>query len=167
MQMSNNTRVLIIDDNPAIHEDFRKILRGTQRNASLDAKEAVLFAESQAAHDSDGFELDSAFQGEDGVEMVMEARREGRPYAVAFVDIRMPPGMDGVETIATIWPIDQHLQFVICSAYSDYSAEDILRRLSVSDRLLMLRKPCDSAEILLLATALCQKWNLAQTVKAR
>jgi CheY-like chemotaxis protein len=154
MHWSKNTRVLIIDDNPSIHHDFRKILGGSQRDSSLDAQEALLFGESRPAGGDEGFEIDSAL-----------ARREGRPYALAFVDIRMPPGMDGVETIEKIWPLDADLQFVICSAYSDYSAQDILARLGVSDRLLMLRKPCDGAEILLLATALCEKWNLAQAVR--
>lgn len=166
MHWSKNTRVLIVDDNPSIHHDFRKILGGAQRDASLDAQEALLFGESRPTGGDEGFDIDSAFQGEEGVERILQARREGRPYAMAFVDIRMPPGMDGIETIEKIWPLDPDLQFVICSAYSDYSAQDILARLGVSDRLLMLRKPCDGAEILLLATALCEKWNLAQAVRA-
>lgn len=161
-----NARVLIVDDNPSIHDDFRKILGGCQRDASLDAKEALLFGESRIAEAHDGFDLDSAFQGEEGVELVLQARCEGHPYALAFVDVRMPPGMDGVETIEKIWQLDPEIQFVTCSAYSDYSAQDILVRLGVSDRLLMLRKPCDGTEILLLATALCEKWNLAQSVRS-
>ena len=165
MHWPKNLRVLIIDDNPSIHEDFRKILTGVESDASLGAKEALLFGEPQVAVDRVGFELDLAFQGEDAVDMVVKARHDGRPYAMAFVDIRMPPGIDGVEAIAKIWPLDPDIQFVICSAYSDYSATDILEQLGVSDRLLMLRKPCDSAEILLLATALCEKWNLAQAVR--
>ena len=165
MQWSRYPRVLIIDDNPSIHDDFRKILSGVPRDTALDAKETLLFGSVPAAESDDRFELDSAFQGEDGVEKVIQARREGNPYALAFVDIRMPPGIDGVETIEKIWPLDPDIQFVICSAYSDYPAQDILFRLGVSDRLLMLRKPCDTAEILLLATALCEKWNLAQTVR--
>ncbi len=165
MHWSKNLRVLIIDDNPSIHDDFRKILVGTERDAALESKEALLFGEPQAEAKGEQFQLDSAFQGAEAVEMILQERTEGRPYAMAFVDIRMPPGIDGIETIERIWSLDPEIQFVICSAYSDHSATDILQRLGVSDRLLMLRKPCDSAEILLLATALCEKWNLAQTAK--
>ncbi|MGE0607856.1 MAG: response regulator transcription factor [Pirellulales bacterium] len=168
MQWSKNRRVLIIDDNPSIHADFRKILGGRPVHPGLDAKEAVLFGPVEGGRASgadDAFDIDSASQGEEGLEMALQARREGCPYALAFVDLRMPPGMDGVETIERIWPLDAEMQFVICSAYSDYSAQDIVQRLGCSDRLLLLRKPCDGAEILLLAMALCEKWNLAHAMK--
>lgn len=161
-----NRRILIIDDNPSIHDDFRKILEGRSPcQASLDAKEALLFGAAPQATQAEHFEIDSAYQGEEGLERIVHAREQGRPFALTFVDVRMPPGWDGVETIERIWPADPDLQVVICSAYSDYSAQDILHRLGVSDRLLMLRKPCDSAEILLIATALCNKWNLAQPAR--
>lgn len=163
MFSSENRRILIIDDNPSIHDDFRKILNSMDGgNASLDAKAAMLFGETQPAESHEAFEIHSAFQGDEGLEKIVEARREGRPFALAFVDIRMPPGMDGVEAIERTWDADPDIQFVICSAYSDYTARDILVRLGISDRLLLLRKPCDSAEILLIATALCRKWNVAQ-----
>lgn len=162
-----NRRVLIIDDNPAIHDDFRKVLRvgAVDRDADLSAKEALLFGDSPSTRIGDDFEVETALQGEEGVELILGARRAGRPFALAFVDIRMPPGIDGVETIERVLALDSDIQFVICSAYSDYSAHEILLRLGVSDRLLLLRKPCDAAEILLMSCAMCEKWNLAQSVK--
>ena len=163
MAATKNRRILIIDDNPSIQDDFRKILENVPQNdTALHAKETLLFGEAQSAQRSDGFEVDSAFQGEEGLDLIVRAREQGRPYALAFVDVRMPPGIDGVETIERIWPTDLNIQVVLCSAYSDYSAQDILLRLGISDRLLMLRKPCDVAEILLISTALCEKWNLAR-----
>ncbi len=163
MSVTKNHRVLIIDDNPSIQDDFRRILEhGSQEDTALQAKESLLFGDVQSAQRRNGFEIDSAYQGEEGLELIDQARQEGRPYALAFVDVRMPPGIDGVETIERIWQADLNIQVVICSAYSDYSARDILLRLGVSDRLLMLRKPCDAEEILLIATALCEKWNLAR-----
>ena len=164
MTTIENRRILIIDDNPSIQLDFRKILQnGPDKEASLRAKAAELFGEPLEARLQPNFDVDCASQGEEGLEMIVNARNSGRPYAVAFVDIRMPPGMDGIETIERTWANDPDIQFVICSAYSDYTARDILDRLGVSDRLLLLRKPCDSAEILLLATALTQKWNVTQS----
>lgn len=168
MHPSENRRILIIDDNPSIQDDFRKILGdGGGHHDSLSQKEAILFGKTTAsATRSPGFEIESAYQGEQAVEMIVKAGQQSRPYAVAFVDVRMPPGWDGIETIERILPVDSGIQLVICSAYSDYSASDIASRLGVSDRLLMLRKPCDPAEILLIATTLCEKWNLAQFMAA-
>ena len=166
MLSSENRRILIIDDNPSIHDDFRKILGfAGEEESSLHEKAAILFGEAHRAKVADGFEIHSALQGDESLEKITEARRGGRPFAVAFVDIRMPPGMDGVETIEKAWNADPDLQFVICSAHSDYNGRDILTRLGVSDRLLLLRKPCDTAEILLIATALCEKWNVTQSAR--
>ena len=163
--MSNtlgNRRILIIDDNQAIHDDFRKVLGGDSgRGAELDATEAALFGESAAPSvGGEGFELDSALQGQEGLARVEEAVRNDRPYALAFVDIRMPPGWDGIETIAHLWQADPHLQIVICTAYSDYSWEDMVRKLGESDQLLILKKPFDNVEVRQLASALTAKWDL-------
>src|SRR4029077_15261082 len=89
---------------------------------------------------------------------VRRAIDEGRPYAMAFVDVRMPPGWDGIETIAQIWRDYPQLQVVICSAYSDYSWTEITRKLGASDALLILKKPFDNIEVLQLAHALTKKW---------
>lgn len=167
MISAENRRILIVDDNPSIHDDFKKILSSQGGDlGSLDAKAAELFGQSEQPKQGVSFEIDSAFQGEDGLEKIANSRLEGRPYAAAFIDIRMPPGIDGVETIERAWNSDPDLHFVICSAYSDYKAHDIIERLAISDRLLMLRKPCDMEEILLLATTLCHKWNVAQILKS-
>src|ERR1041385_382421 len=99
-----NRRILVIDDNQAIHEDFRKILRSTRGQASaITQAEADLFGEAPLAECQPAFEIDSAFQGQEGLAFIQRALREQRPYAMAFVDVRMPPGWDGIETIAHIW----------------------------------------------------------------
>lgn len=162
MSWAPHRRILIIDDNPSIHEDFRKIL-GAYRpdQCLLNSKEALLFGNTPQQTALEAFHVDSAYQGAEGLDRIEQACEERQPYALAFVDVRMPPGWDGVETIERIFKVEPSIHAVICSAYSDYSASDILSRLGVSDRLLMLRKPCDSAEIFLIATAMCEKWKLA------
>jgi CheY-like chemotaxis protein len=114
-------RVLLVDDGPAIHEDFRKILCPAQRaaDAALQDVAAQLFGDAPAASAGGQFVVDSAFQGQEALERVRAALREERPYALAFVDVRMPPGWDGIETIARIWQEQPDLQVVICTAYSD------------------------------------------------
>ena len=113
-------RVLIIDDNAAIHADFRKIL-GQERdtNTGLTRTKALLFGERAVVSPHSGFVIDSAFQGREGLAMVKQAAEAGEPYPLAFVDVRMPPGWDGVETIGRIWKCCPETQIVVCTAYSD------------------------------------------------
>jgi DNA-binding NtrC family response regulator len=101
--------------------------------------------------------VDSAFQGEQGLARVYHAIHEGRPYSMAFVDVRMPPGLDGIEITPRLWVADPDLQIVICTAYSDYTWEEMFSRLGTSDRMVLLKKPFDSAEVLQLAHALTEK----------
>ncbi|MGC9942310.1 MAG: response regulator [Verrucomicrobiota bacterium] len=168
MKATNNRRILIIDDNGAIHEDFRKILsRGKIQTNDLDAAEAALFGDSvQAQIQFPEFEIDSAFQGQEGLALIEKSLEEERPYAMAFVDVRMPPGWDGVETTAKIWQKYPDLQVVICTAYSDYSWEEMLKKFGYSDRLVILKKPFDNIEVLQLAVSMTEKWRLYQLAKS-
>ncbi len=162
-EVDTNHRILVIDDNRAIHMDFKKILCSPVCNETdIDDVAASLFDRKSQLSESCGFSIDSAYQGTDGVNLVTESRNTGRPYAVAFVDVRMPPGMDGVQTVEQIWDIDPHLQIVFCTAYSDYSGAEILQRFGVNERLLILKKPFDRAEVILLATTLSRKWHLSR-----
>ncbi len=160
---TRNQRILIIDDNAAIHEDVRKILGiAAQADSALDADAAALFGIKADVHEESEFEIDSAYQGPQGLEMVERALHEGRPYAMAFVDVRMPPGWDGIETISRIWKKYPELQVVICTAYSDYSWADMIKQVGKNDSLVILKKPFDNIEILQLAHTLTQKWALRQ-----
>jgi signal transduction histidine kinase len=158
-----NRRVLVIDDNRSIHDDFRKILsRSTGTAAALDATEEALFGRASDVVEQFQFELDSAYQGQEGVQLVKKALEAGLPYAMAFVDVRMPPGWDGVETTRKIWELDPNLQVVLCTAYSDYSWNEMFEKLGQRDGLLILKKPFDSVEAFQLAHALTEKWWLHQ-----
>jgi CheY-like chemotaxis protein len=163
-----NRRILLIDDNPAIHEDFRKVLiRASVVPNDLSEQEVALFGHTTVKYQSPIFEIDSAYQGQEGLDLVEKSLWEGRPYALAFVDVRMPPGWDGIETTFKIWARYPDLQVVICTAYSDYSWEEMLSILGFSDRLLILKKPFDNIEVLQLAIAMTEKWRLHQQVKLR
>jgi len=155
-------RILIIDDNSNIHKDFETILVEEETGTGLDALRTEVFGEEPADHTvKSRYELDFASQGQEGCEKVGQALAQGRPYELAFVDMRMPPGWDGLQTIEQIWRIDPNVQAVICTAYSDYSWEEITNRLGKSQNLLILKKPFDSAEVAQLASALTKKWVLA------
>ena len=155
-----NNRILLVDDNPAIHEDFRKILIGpSAKAAALEAVESILF-DAPASVATTQFALDSAHQGREALDKVTAALGAGRPYALAFVDVRMPPGWDGVETIARLWEVDPALQVVVCTAYSDYSWEKMTAKLGVNENLVILKKPFDNIEVVQLAHALTKKWHV-------
>lgn len=164
---TRNRRILLVDDTREIHQDFRKILCPSQASPELDALEADLFGEdgTPATAATASFEVDSAYQGEEALEMVKAAREARQPYAMAFVDVRMPPGWDGIQTLEQLWKVDPHLQAVICTAFSDYSWEETFARLGQTDRLLILKKPFDPIEVEQLANALTSKWELG--LKAR
>lgn len=161
MPAEKNRRILVVDDNRGIHEDFRKILASAPNPPGLAEIEAALFGlEPEEAIEH--YTIDSAFQGPQGADMVKSAAETDVPYAVAFVDMRMPPSWDGVQTIEKIWEVDRDVQVVLCTAYSDYSWSELQKRLGVTDRLLLLKKPFDVAEVRQLACALTEKWQMAR-----
>ena len=159
-----NRRVLIVDDNRSIHEDFRKTLgQGEGSHDELAALDEALFGE-RAAVNADVFELTSAFQGEEALELVERARAEGQPYALAFVDVRMPPGLDGIATTGRLLEQDPEINIVICSAYSDHGWDEMTEMIGNTDRVLILKKPFDTIEVRQLAHALRRRWELARMV---
>ncbi len=163
---ASNRRVIVIDDNPAIHEDFVKILCGSLiQKPNLDEFEAALFGDTAKESGPPVFEVKSAHQGQEGLALVEQALGRGQPFALAFVDMRMPPGWDGLETITHLWQSDPALQVVICTAYSDYSWDEMTRKLGHPDKLLILKKPFDHIEVLQLANALTEKWHLARQAR--
>jgi len=160
-----NRWILVIDDNAAVCDDFRKILQSNANAASLQAARATLFEESALDEPVEGFEVDCTDQGQTGLEMVQSALQRGRPYAVAFVDMLMPPGWDGIETIDHLWRADPELEIVICTAFMDLLLDRLIQQSAHSNRLLILRKPFDNIEVWQLASVLTQKRYLAQQVK--
>ncbi len=164
---SANRRILIVDDNAAIHEDFRKILAPEVADSqAIDDLESLIFGDAVVETQA-RFELAHAYQGQEALKQVEASLAAAQPFALAFVDIRMPPGWDGVETISQLWAVNPELQVVICTAYSDYGWDSITQRLGASDNLVILKKPFDHVEALQLAYALTNKWNLARQAALR
>lgn len=162
-------RIIVIDDNQDIHEDFRKTLQQSQDRPS--EIESLFFGEDQESGPAKQifpeFIVESADQGLTGIEMVQSALDCGDRYDLAFVDMRMPPGLDGVETIERLWQIDPKLPVVICTAYSDYTGVQIVERLGVSDRLQILKKPFDPVEVQHLALSLSTRRILEEQAHLR
>ena len=160
MTLVDTSRILIVDDNRAIHDDFRKILLDRDIDENLQNLEAALFGETVPLRDLPrAFRIDSAFQGSEALALVQRSLEDRQLYSVAFVDMRMPPGWDGLETIERLWAVDPQIQIVICSAYSDHDWEELIARLGRSDKLLVLKKPFEMVEVLQCAHALTSKWR--------
>ena len=175
MNIPRNRRVLIVDDNADIHQDFRKVLGQSAEDAAgdesnqftlrLDELDSLFGDVPDRPVPAEPYEIDSAYSGHEALSTVQSRLAKGQPYAVAFVDVRMPPGWDGVETVRHLWKADPELQVVICTAYSDYSWQQIRQALGETDQLLILRKPFDAIEVQQLAAALSEKWGLSQMAK--
>lgn len=167
MRDKNQKRILIIDDNPSIHTDFRKILNSSGDDSIFDEDEALLFNKSTESETiiKLNYHIDSAYQGKEALDLIQQSVENNEPYCLAFVDILMPPGWNGIETIKKFWKVDPNIQVVICSAHSDYSWEDIQKELGNSENFLILKKPFEVIEICQLASALTQKWDLKKQVQ--
>lgn len=153
-------RILVIDDSEDIHKDFRRVLcpQPTGGKAELEELEEALFGEplSPPSEVNPDFELDSAFQGQEGFAKVREAVESGHPYDLAFLDYRMPPGWNGFETLRHLREVAPSLPVVLCSAYSDYSWEEIAREFGEAHHLMELRKPFNKQELHQLACSLTE-----------
>lgn len=155
-------RILVVDDNAEVLELFRRILthHDTYSSSAFEALETSLFGDASGGINEPTFDADLFSDGRVAVEAARQATEQGRPYAVAFVDIRMPGSWDSLQTIEALWSIDSDIHAVIWTAFNDYSWREINDRLCHSDQLLIMRKPFEKIEVLQLAWAMSNKWKL-------
>lgn len=162
-------RILIVDDQQEIHDTFDRIFMDDDSDdAALADFESRFLKEGEDDRAAASprapeprYVLEHAHSGEQAASLVQASTDAQQRYAVAFVDMRMPQGMDGVETSEMLWKIDPDLHVVICTAYSDHVWEHVVARLGHNDRLLLLKKPFESDEARQLALALSEKSRLA------
>ncbi len=163
-----NNRIIVIDDEESILNDYQMILSPPQEDSSKQKEmqdlEAELFGASEVHKKTlqEHYEVSAALQGKEGAESVAEAKKNGKPFAVAFIDIRMPPGWDGVHTARKIREIDSDIEIVMVTAYSDRDRREIVSEVSRPEKLLYIKKPFDPDEIRQLALCLTRKWELEQ-----
>ncbi len=166
--MEYKKRILLVDDNEAIHEDIVSILIGhqTKGNPKLLEIEDKLFggvaSTSRDVTKTISYDIGHAYQGEEAVNMVDKSYAEGNPYSLIFMDVRMPPGINGIEAIKQIWEKYPYTEIVICTAYSDYSWDKIVNTLGLTDKLLFMKKPFDATALKQAALTLTTKWELQQ-----
>jgi CheY-like chemotaxis protein len=154
----SNHRILVIDDVESVHDVFRRILIGSSIPKVVHDKDAAALPI---------FEIDSAFNGEEGLGLIEKSLLENRPYFMAFVDVRLGSGWDGVQTTCKIWQQYPDLNVVLCTGFTDRPWEDLVKSLGFLDRMMVLIKPFEVTEVKQLAVGLSEKWRLNQQAKLR
>jgi len=166
VQVNENRRILVIDDDPGVRESYRSILVA-EESMNVVAMGAALFGEPGAGQCYDNAWEDYAVtlceSGEAGLTRVKDACQRERPFALAFVDMNMP-GMNGADTAKRIWEADPCIKIVIVTAYSEYTPDEIVDTAG-REELFYLRKPYNSSEIKQFARALTRQWDLEQDRK--
>ena len=162
-EVHKNNRVMIVDDQEDIHKDFQEILRPRLKKSTDDLAAAFLPEEDQ--NFLPPFELLHATTGEEACEIVAKEKEKNRPIALAYIDIRMPPGIDGVEAIRRMRKIDSDIEFVLMTAYTDMSLLDIVRDMELLHKLLYIRKPFAREEVQQISIALVEKWNMERQLE--
>ncbi len=161
-----NSRVLVVDDQEEIHRDFEEILKADPLRSSTDEFAGAFLKEDAPALFPD-LAVRHARSGEEAVEVVRSARETQRPMAVAFIDVRMPPGIDGIETVSRIRRVDRDIELVVMTAYADVEVPDALRAMDLKHKLLYIRKPFHREEIRQTTLALLTKWNVERELAER
>ena len=154
-----NNLVLVVDDQHEIHDDFKEMLNPSFAQPSTDDLAAAFMREEEEAWLPE-FELLHVSNGEEALSIIQAGKESGRPIAVAYIDIRMPPGIDGIETIRRIRKIDRDIEIVIMTAYTDKALPDILHDMELLHKLLYIRKPFAHEEIQQITLSLVEKWNI-------
>jgi signal transduction histidine kinase len=168
--MASNYRILITDDNSAIHEDIASILNhNISKNKDLSALNRELFGEEDAGNEYADqiiqYRIEHAYSGEEAIEKVAKAHAEDDPYALIFMDVRMPPGIDGIVAVQKIWEQFPNIEVVICSAYSDYNWENIVKIFGKTDKLMFLQKPFNRIAIQQMALSMVTKWDVQNELR--
>ncbi len=143
-------RVLIADDDEYILQAYREAFsdtESTQEMRALDALAAELFESSHIADDEPHFDVVACSQGNDAIDLAKRAANDGQPFDVVILDVRMPPGIDGVEAGCQIRELDPDVEIVFVTGFSDMPLEELQRRVPPPLRLHYFNKPLSFSQL--------------------
>jgi DNA-binding response OmpR family regulator len=150
-----NRRILIIDDDEQILNMYRDALQQPEDSNSKLQQFAEL--ETTGKEIVGSFDVDTALQGEQGVDCIQRGLDMGKPYAIAIVDVNLPPGINGLETVKRVRQIDKNIFIIMVTAYQNPNLDDLMA--AINDYIVLARKPFNSEEIIRLAQKACQSWE--------
>jgi diguanylate cyclase (GGDEF)-like protein len=156
-------RILVVDDDAAIIREYLRCLgddyEPDSTTTTLSELEKVLFGDDTDDAGAARFSVETRSQGEEAVGAVEKAVRTGNAYAIVFLDIRMPPGMDGIEAAKRIRALDPDVNIVIVTGSMNAEVDNLDAEVPPADRIFFFKKPFHAAECRQLAAALCGKWH--------
>ncbi len=155
-------KVLIIDDDTRILQVYQDIL--TPEKPMCTDLESLITGKNKSNQKRMEFEIATASQGESGVQVAKAAKENGSPFQVAFVDMRMPPGEDGLATARELRRLDDNIYIVIVTAYADRSIDDLQK--TIQHDIMLIRKPFNNEEIYQMARNLCNSWHRDQELQS-
>ncbi len=158
--------MLVVDDESAIISEYCRCL-AEQFNMSPEMAELEksLFDATSDEGWSRAFEVEARSQGDAGVDAVREAMQADDPFAVIYLDITMPPGIDGITAAKQIRELDPEVNIVIVSGTASTEPENLVAQIPPADRLFFFKKPFHSVECRQLTNALCSKWHAERELK--
>ena len=163
LDMTSTNRILVVDDDAMLIGEYLRCLgegfEPDSATATLGDLEKVLFGEETDERGAAKFEVQARNQGLAAVEAVREAVKVGSPFSIVFLDIRMPPGIDGIEAARQIRELDKNVNIVIVTGSLSPEPEDLAAQVPPADRIFFFKKPFHAVECRQLAAALCGKWH--------
>ncbi|HIJ22993.1 MAG: response regulator [Gammaproteobacteria bacterium] len=163
MQKDTTTyRILAVDDDPDVHNTYHAILDSSAAEFDDELMALTQGMDLEVQEEENHFQLESAYSGQEGLQHVLDAIHEGNPYSVVFLDMRMPPGWDGLVTAEKIREADPTIRIILITAYMDYELSDIQQR--IGNDFIFLHKPIDRDELLQLTTLFASQWERASQI---
>ncbi|MDH3611750.1 MAG: EAL domain-containing protein [Gammaproteobacteria bacterium] len=160
---TSTNRILVVDDDVMLIDEYLRCLgedyEPDSATETLSELEKVLFGEETDERGAARFMVETRTQGEPAVEAVEEAVRMQQPYCIVFLDIRMPPGINGIEAAKQIRALDPDVNIVIVTGSMSSEAENLDKQVPPADKIFFFNKPFHAAECRQLAAALCGKWH--------
>jgi signal transduction histidine kinase len=166
---ADSFRILVADDEQGVIDAYRTVIEDINppfaRRSTIEDLEAKLFGEKKPASPAPTFTPVLCRRGEEAVETIRKAREAGEEFPVVFLDVRMPPGIDGIEAAAQIRAIDPEVNIVIVTGYSDTPLKEIAARVPPLDKLFYISKPFQKMELQQFVFALTAKWRADRTAR--
>lgn len=163
-------RILLVQDGTASLADFRRIFADAESflEARFESPESSpLFDVGATVVRPEPFEITQVDSGREGLERVMASLHDSRPFQVAFIDLFLPSGWSGAETLRALWHADPRLQVVICGECPRVAWSHLPTAAITSDALLVLRKPLEPIEVHQVALAMGRRWHARRDMERR